>query len=653
LFHAGFAWIKGGYVGVDVFFVISGYLITSIIEREIRSDSFSIVKFYERRARRILPALILVILVSTPFAWAWLSPVQFKQFGQSVSAVMLFSSNFLFLKESGYFDTSSALKPLLHTWSLAVEEQFYVLFPLLLIGLRRLRLDNRAVFGAIAGIAAASFAIEMWQSRLAPSATFYLLHTRAWELGVGALVALSPDLWRRVSGLGAEALSALGLGLILLAVFVFTPATAFPAAAGFVPVLGAACVIMFARPDTIVGRLLSWRPIVGVGLVSYSAYLWHQPLFAFVRVRHYAGDLGPGAYAGLIALTMILAAASWMWVEQPFRKAGRFTRRQVFGAAATAGAALFGLGAFLHVTQGLPQRMSPAYRVFAHWIDDSSPYQLACTADRNPDKVSDPRCLYGAGDQPPVEVWSDSLGIAVASRLSEQLASFGTPVREMAFFGCHPVHGLHRAGDDVNCRKFRERAFEFLRADSNPAPVVLMARWATLFRQTPFDNREGGVESAFPDAIADVTEEGIAQRGALLRQTIEDLLAVGRKVVLVYPVPEAGWNVPSYLLSELQFGRQRREPLSTSKAVYLERIRPALEQLALLPDNPNLLRIQPSDLFCDIVAPGRCALELEGAPLYYDSDHLNSRGANMLANAIIASMTDKGWLPVGEKTASR
>ena len=334
-FHAGFEAFSGGFVGVDVFFVISGYLITSIILTQKAAGTFSLLNFYERRARRILPALFLVMAVCIPFAWLWLLPSDMRDFSQSLVAVSVFASNVLFWKESGYFDTAAELKPLLHTWSLAVEEQYYVLFPLFLLVMWRFA--KRWTVATLAVIAALSFALAQWGAYNKPAATFFLLPTRGWEIAIGALIAFyfarypKPQLQRPVQ----EAGSLIGLSLILYAVFAYSKETPFPSAYALAPALGTALIILCTTPSTLVGRVLTTKAFVGVGLISYSAYLWHQPLFAFTRQ---VVDGEPNVYTliFLSVFSLALAFITWKYVEAPFRIRSVIGRVRIF---------IYGIGA--------------------------------------------------------------------------------------------------------------------------------------------------------------------------------------------------------------------------------------------------------------------------------------------------------------------
>ncbi len=352
LFHAGFTIFSGGYVGVDIFFVISGYLITSIIITELEQGKFSILRFYERRARRILPALFFVMLACIPFASLWMLPAQFRDFSQSIVAVTVFVSNILFWQESGYFAATSDEKPLLHTWSLAVEEQYYMLFPLLLLLLWRF--GRRPVFYTIIAISIFSLMLSEWGWRNQPDANFYLAPTRAWELLAGSICAFLQFGKAQKSN---NVLSAFGLGLVLFSIFFYDGSTPFPSVYALAPVGGAALIIMFGARETWVAKLLSLKAFVGIGLVSYSAYLWHQPLFAFARIR--SGAAPEQWLMLLLAFTsLLLAYFSWRYIERPFRKRTRPalpSQRAVFGIASVFGVVFIAFGVAGHMSDGFRQ----------------------------------------------------------------------------------------------------------------------------------------------------------------------------------------------------------------------------------------------------------------------------------------------------------
>ena len=336
LFHAGFELFSGGFVGVDVFFVISGYLITTILIEDIENQRFSIVNFYERRARRILPALFFVMLVCIPFAWLWMIPSQMKDFSQSLVAVSLFASNILFWRESGYFDAASEEKPLLHTWSLAVEEQYYVLFPIFLIS--AWRFGKNRVFWMIVVMAAISLLLSEWGWRNKATANFYLAPTRAWELFAGSIAAFI------VQKQGVQKnnfLATLGLAAIIFSIFFYDETTPFPSVYALVPVMGVVLLVLYAEIDTLAAKVLSTKGFVGVGLISYSAYLWHQPLLAFARIEIL--DTQNSSLMLLLSISSILIGyISYRFIETPFRKKTRIAKKKLFFLALS-GLIAFGL----------------------------------------------------------------------------------------------------------------------------------------------------------------------------------------------------------------------------------------------------------------------------------------------------------------------
>ncbi|OWQ49063.1 hypothetical protein CDL60_04125 [Roseateles noduli] len=374
LFHAGFKVFSGGFVGVDVFFVISGYLITTILINEMEAKKFSLLQFYERRARRILPALFLVMLACLPPAWFWLLPQDMRSFSQSLVAVSVFSSNILFWRTSGYFESATELKPLLHTWSLSVEEQYYVLFPLFLM--LSWKLGKRWVLGMLVVAALMSLALAQWGAYTFPAFAYYMLPTRAWELMIGAFVAFyySNHNIRKHGRRASEFGSLLGFALIGYSIFAFNDRTPFPGLYAVVPTLGAALIIIFATPSTLVGRLLSTKPFLWTGLISYSAYLWHQPLLAFARQRSLDNPEHGWLLPLLACLTLPLAYLTWRFVERPFRNKHRISRKTVFGLTVVCSAAFFALGLIGHVTKGLPEvRLAKDQADFLSHFENSTP----------------------------------------------------------------------------------------------------------------------------------------------------------------------------------------------------------------------------------------------------------------------------------------
>ena len=364
-YHVGIGAVKGGFVGVDIFFVISGYLIGSLVYKEIRGRSFSVAKFYERRAKRILPALSGVLLFSGIAAFLLLSPMELVRFSESALATITSSSNIYFCwRTGGYFFPDTNLSPLLMTWSLGVEEQFYILFPLLMLILRKTRWQMQVLIVGVLVIL--SFAACAWGTLHShTNIAFYMLPTRAWELGAGVLLALfeanRPHAKSALPRPVAHGLSVLGFALMAFAIFTFDSRTQFPGYAALMPVAGA--VLMIAAQNGIMNRLLSLKPVVFIGLISYSWYLWHWPMLSFAWIT---ADVGISSRIGVVIglLSFGCAAISYWLVEQPFRKSRTPTVPLLWRYGALLLALIVPVAVF-RLTNGLPQRNRTVQRLEA------------------------------------------------------------------------------------------------------------------------------------------------------------------------------------------------------------------------------------------------------------------------------------------------
>lgn len=320
LFHANISGFGGGYLGVDIFFVISGYLITNIILHENDQGSFSLANFYARRARRILPALFFVLFTCVPMAAVWLNPVDRIDFLQSLAGAASFSSNVVFWLQSGYFEPEAELRPLLHTWSLGVEVQYYLLFPLLMLWLWKY--TTVSVKAAVAGLFAVSLMLAHWWAHQYPQAAFYLLPTRLWEILLGSLCAYYLRSERSaLSPFIQQSLSLLGLILIAFSVVWFNAATPTPSLYTLIPTAGAALLILFAREKTLAHALLGGFAFRHIGLLSYSLYLWHFPLLAFLKYIT-LNTYGETEVLIVLAVACVLAVISYRFVEQTVSPSG-------------------------------------------------------------------------------------------------------------------------------------------------------------------------------------------------------------------------------------------------------------------------------------------------------------------------------------------
>jgi peptidoglycan/LPS O-acetylase OafA/YrhL len=417
LYHAGFSLFSGGYVGVDIFFVISGYLITTILINDIDAGRFSIIDFYERRARRIIPVLFFITILSLVSGWLLLNPLEIKNIGNALIGISTFTSNIVFWKSQGYFEASAELNPLIHTWSLAVEEQYYLIFPVFLVV--AWRYGRSKVFWLIVLLSAFSLALSELGWRLSASANFYLAPTRAWELLFGSIAAF---IYSGRTIKKNDWLSLTGLLAILVSIFVYDKSTPFPSLYTVLPVMGTILVILFATDDTFSSKILSNKFLVGVGLVSYSAYLWHQPLLAYFRVISGEIDIKPLSALAIIAFTFILAYFSWRLVESPFRDRSKFSRKYIFIFSAFA---LLVLMVFGLITRNVYN--DPEYRI-ANSLAQSDYVYFANIDDRKfmAERLSLPLQSFSAvvmGSSRMMQVRSDMLDQS-ALNLSVSGASF-------------------------------------------------------------------------------------------------------------------------------------------------------------------------------------------------------------------------------------
>lgn len=380
LFHVGFETFSGGYSGVDVFFVISGYLITSIIYSEFKEDKFSIITFYERRARRILPLLFFILLITLPFAWMSLFQTDMVDYFKSLIAVPTFFSNILFTSEADYFDTAVELKPLLHTWSLAVEEQYYIFFPLFIMLFFKINKTD-LIFPLILFFCIISFILSEWASINYPKHNFYLLPSRVWELGIGAIVAIlfidrNPILFKiKAYKIMSETFGILGFILIISGYFIINSDSPFPSSYTLFPVFGSALILAFSSNNSVIGKLISIKPLLYIGLFSYSAYLWHHPFFAFIRHL--------GLYENTFLIKFILSIIviplsylSWRFIENPFRNKEKFGHNFIFKYSLIGSLFFIVIGIIGVLSNGFPNRQINKTLNILNYSPDNRQLQL-------------------------------------------------------------------------------------------------------------------------------------------------------------------------------------------------------------------------------------------------------------------------------------
>lgn len=617
-FHAGFSTFSGGYIGVDIFFVISGYLITSIISKDLEHSRFSLVTFYERRARRILPALFLVVLLTIAAAYFCLLPPQMLEFSKSIGAVALFVSNVLFWRTSGYFDSTAGEKPLLHTWSLGVEEQFYIFFPLILFFLWKHR-KNFLVPGIVL-IAFGSLAVSQWLSQGHAMANFFLIPSRAWELMIGALAALIFKHKEDLSSGAKNALSALGFLMMVLPIFMFTDATPTPSVLALPPTLGTALLLAFSQ-KTAVGRLLSLKALVAVGLLSYSAYLWHQPIFAMVRARslqeptHLESTL-------LIALTVLLSYLSWRFVEAPFRNTGKFSRNTVFAYASVGTIMLLGFSFLGTRDNGLQFRVDSHTNAILDARDILSDpcHSQFSTSDIQNNKY----CRLGLKDRDPtLVILGDSLAGSMLMAVDDWATKQHIAVAAVTDGWCAPLLDFGSQSANPKCRSLQNASLEKFASSASVNTVVLMAEWANYTEGQRWNSHlvaytDGESKSATP-------QENPAVFSRALARTVEFLHQHGKRIVIVKSVPEFEFEIKTALAKIAFFKLDSKTLHPTTGADYKERNRNVLEIFARLPGPVTFL--DPYPLFCESAVKPCAIHNSEGIPYFSDGAHLTKDGA--------------------------
>jgi peptidoglycan/LPS O-acetylase OafA/YrhL len=619
LFHVGVTAIPGGFIGVDVFFVISGYLITGIITREIDAGQFSLARFYERRIKRILPALLVMLVSVLALGLILLLPGDLKATGRSAAAAALSVSNIYFLRNTGYFDQTADLYPLLHTWSLAVEEQFYVVWPIMLIALAVAFRRRRAPLTiCVTLLALISFGLSVKLMETHPKDAFFLAPTRAWELIAGAILALLPSPFLRAPARVADALRFVGLGAIFLSAVLLTSSSRFPGVNAVAPVLGACLIVAPWGGEGLLGRLLASPPMVLIGKMSYSIYLWHWPLI--VLFRHYSGVpniTSATEIAALLALTFVIAWASWRFIELPCRASP-----QPLGFNITVGlsaaAATAALGAVAVVAQGFPQRLPATLGIGSlkemwHWDCRQTRVVSDLLRDR-------PVCILGAD-------WSTAKHRGVM--FGDSHAQHFAPLIDVAakrtgaaiiLFdrGCQPLAGttsvLMYRKDEPNyaesCADKHRPLLDYLSRTQEANLIILAAAWAKvpegLYRPGSVPSRADGLpllSSAFDEFVRKITtpDRRILVLGDVPGRVGNDLgCLINGSMLLRRPCPPSMFMMPAADIAAL-FG-------------------PTNDIVRALPDRwPQVSLIMPHDRLC---TPDGCITTLGGEFLYRDASHL-------------------------------
>jgi peptidoglycan/LPS O-acetylase OafA/YrhL len=606
LFHLGIG-LPGGFTGVDVFFVISGYLIASQLHAEVEAGSFSIAGFYERRARRILPALLATVVASSAAAGLLFYPRELVAFATSAIAAVLFCANLHFQATDNYFAPAADSVPLLHLWSLGIEEQFYIIFPLLVAVTAKLRRRYLSAYSS-AYLAAAlmvpllvSLAVSQAWVTVDPGAAFYRPESRAFELLIGCVLAL-PGV-PRPSARWANLASLVGAGCLAATFVLFDRATPFPGVLALLPCLGTAAVIWSGATRPALSRLLALRPLVLTGKISYSLYLVHWPVLVFGKKLFPYSP--PASFAfGVALISLALAAVSYRLVEQPFRERGadRPLMNELRAAVASI-AAIVVLGAWTVQQSGFAGSPdTPRARMLAYLQFDPRPLYRSRECFLDPDQdltgIDVKRCLPdGAGI--PAMLWGDSHAADLYPGLRTAFARAGYSLGELTASACGPVVGRDAPGRP-KCRLFNDQVLALLLA-LKPTMVILAAEW-------------------FPDPDA----------VKLLNETVMKLSDAGTKVIILGNSPLFNASVPNLVADRMQSGDADR-----TTAQDIERHFEHTTEAAMSSGFSGRADLRYISIFKTVCPNSRCPLLAnDETPIYFDSSHLTGAGSLMFAEIL-------------------
>ena len=640
LYHAqitifGYQPFKGGFIGVDIFFVISGYLITSIILKELlTTDSFSFLHFLERRVRRILPVLLLVILVSLPFSWIYLLPNSLVDFSKSILYSLGFSSNFYFhYSGQQYGAESGLLKPFLHTWSLSVEEQYYIFFPVILLIIFRY-FRKYLIHSLILGFTI-SLGLSDWSSKNYPSVSFYFLHTRMWELLAGSILAyFEITLGHRSKNKKLNLISpAIGLFLIIHSILYFNDEMFHPSLYTLSTIIGVCLIIWFSNKDELITKILSIKLFVGIGLISYSLYLWHYPIFAFARDTEITpkGDIYLKLLFGMIIL--ILSIASYYLVERPFRnKKNKFSI--IFGVIL--------ISIFISIIYNFSVIKKNGFNNrIPEILSKHSSSELNLNLLKNSNEWSclsnNKRCEFNTTSNKKIYIIGDSHMASLIFNLKDRIIEKDY---QFIYYSCAYYPGfnlmikktqkIHKCND-----KYFQKLKKILLNEKN-STFIFGGRFPVYLSNYYFDNQEGGVEGEGKKWHNKYISVGIHNDIQSSFKNEVSKLSKNNNIILVYPIPEVGWD-PKHKIwvnKDILSKNANLLNITTSYKVYKDRTKSSFELLDSIQDD-NVYRVYPHKLFCDIILKNRCVTHDDKNIYYADDDHPSPKGAEMINDLII------------------
>ena len=632
---------KGGYIGVDIFFVVSGYLITSLMLKELEANkNFSFLGFYERRCRRILPVLFFVILVFLPFSWFYLIPPAFEDFSKSILYAVGFGSNFFF-HYSGleYASTQAMYKPFLHTWSLSVEEQYYIIFPIFLYF--TFKYFNKYLFQILSLVLIISFLFAEWGSKNYISATFYFIHSRMWELLAGSMLAyLEIKKGSRSENKTLnELLPILGILFIAFYIVSYDDQNVAPSLRTLIPIIGTCLFIWFSKKETLLGKVMSLKLLVGIGLISYSLYLWHYPIFSFLRITDsIQGNILMKILTFIILI--LLSIITYFLIESPFRDKKKIKTKLFFSIIIFAGILIVTFNLLVVSKDGFKSRMPD---VILNAVDRHGKEKLWEKLKQNESTCwdrNDIMCSFHEQNEKKIYLIGDShfgtLMYDLNNKLSNRSYNF-RPITARSFFYFNESLKLHSNGKLIEeyYTRLRERINKIVSESENNIFIFGGASAVYIFDKRFYvDNEVLGdpiVNYVNKDTLKFSSESLMNE----FRELIENI-SKNNKVILVYPIPEPGFNLQYKLLKGRNWKLMQKNPtlFKYPYKKYMAINKEVFEFFDTL-KNMNIHRVYPHKLFCNTKVKDQCLLHNEKDIFFSDELHLSFLGAEMVNELLI------------------
>jgi len=636
---------KGGFIGVDIFFVISGYLISSIILKELsKTKNFSYLKFYERRIRRIIPPLLFVILVFMPFAWLYLLPDSFIDFSKSILYSLSFGSNYYFhFSGQEYAAESAQFKPFLHTWSLAVEEQYYILFPIILIFLfRYLKINLGKLLIVLFFV---SLLFSDWSSKNYPSQTFYFIHTRIWELLAGSIMAYYEMKFghRSKNQLLNLILPTLGFLLIILSIIFFKTYFRHPSFYTLVSVVGVCLIIWFSNKNEIIYNILSSKILVAIGLISYSLYLWHYPIFVFDRITEFSKDNSFNIILVWCSL-LLLSIISYFIIERPSRN-NKIKFSYIFGVISITYFSLLFSNLLVLSNDGYSSR---APEILNRNLSMEKPWNLLTDLKNNKCLDNIERCSFNTLSNKKVYLVGDSHMASIMFDLKDKIVDKNYQFITSVVNGCIYFPGFDlvtvnttKADNLCNNQYFLNLEKEI--NNQEDSIIIFGGRFPFYLNDYYyFDNKEGGIENNGKKWNKKFVKKSNYKSIEESFKTSILELSKKNKIILIYPIPEVGWDPfkkinLSWVKSDKSEAKFDFKNITTSYDVYKKRSNSTFELFDSIQNN-NIYRVYPNKILCNTLIKNRCITHDDKDIFYIDDDHLSLSGSKMLNDLVIKEL---------------